>query len=820
VPDWVERDDFQFTVQPGGTDTVWVKTTYNFPNGTFDGLTYTATYGVVAWHVNPPFGEYVAANVTVAWTVISSWSGSVCSGCGRVFDAETSEPISGAYVGFNIPGQFGQGAEEPAVTQADGSYSVDREFVGVPSTAIVIARGYQTYVNADYYVAPYPQQPVQQDFELIPSGTVGNYSLEWSSTLLSPIYGGAISSDFKTVVLAGGEHMTASYHASVSPSFNNSYYIYMFDVNGTMLWRFGPVSNSSDPNDSADTYGGFWGAAVTGDGSLAAVGTTNGELFVFDRHGFLWGVNATGPNGAAAFANFSPDGKYLVDTAFRATVEYRNASTGTILWTARTDEYADPRATLFSADGSKLLVGTSALRMFDTADGSLLWTRVTSGFIWPTAIAATPDFSFIVVGTGKGGSIFAYDGEGNLKWMFDATGPSITWVSMSTDGSVIATGARDGVRVFNSDGRLLWGVYGFLTRLPWLGDVTAGAVTPDGRYVLIGTLGNTIYLDIAVPNGALLFDRNGTLLWSDFWNSTATKWSPLEFGKPTFAATSSDGSTFVFGSTDNMVRVYRGSVVASTSASENFTLGVSDNSISVFQNDSSSLELQVGSQSAQSYQVTLSADGLPSGVSATLAPQSGSPPFNSSLTLSATSEAVPGNYTISVAGTGNNVTVHTSPITLTVLANQTNAVQLSFSMQSSSNSVSIYPGNSTTVQLNLNVNESVAYTVSLSASGLPNGVEATFNTSSAVPPFSCVLTISTISSVTPGTYSITINAEGGGYNCTSALNLSVLQAVPSTSSGGSSPDWLWYEVTIVAVVAVMAAGVVLFLKSRKPVHVQ
>jgi hypothetical protein len=575
VPDWGERDDFQFTVQPNGTDTVWVNMVYGLPNSTFNGLTYTATYGVIAWHVDPPMDQYVVANVTITWTIISSWDGVYYDGSGRVLDATDASPIPGAYVGFDMAGEFGLGWGNPVVSQADGSYSADRVFPGISSIAIAMARGYQTYINADYYVAPNPQWRIQQDFQLIPSGTVGNYSLKWSSTLLSPIYYGAISSDFKTAVLAGGEHATMSYHASVSPSFSNLYYVYMFDTNGTLLWRFGPVTNSND------TYGGFWSAAITADGSLAAAGTNDGQLFVFDRHGLLWDVDARGFNGSVAFARFSPDGKYLVDYAFRATIEYRNASTGAIIWTAHTDEYADPRASLFSADGSRLLVGTSVLRMFDTADGTLLWATTTNGYIWPTAIAATSDFSLIVVGTGKGGSIWAYDGDGNLKWEFDTTSTAVNWVSMSSDGSVIAVGARDGLRVFSPDGKLRWGIYGIATILPWLGDVTAGAVTPDGRYILAGTDGSTVYVSDynVTPNGALLFDMNGTLLWSDFWNTTATKWSPPDFGRPLFAAISNDASTFVFGSTDNMMRVYHGAVVA-TPASQSVN-HVIDHSVQV-----------------------------------------------------------------------------------------------------------------------------------------------------------------------------------------------------------------------------------------------
>jgi len=566
LPDWVERVDYQFKALPNTVDTVSVMLGGHGPDLNSNGTTYTAYYAVIADHANAP-GNYVAANVTITWTVLVSWDGQqYYQASGQVLDAETSAPISGAYVGFGVPGEFGVGPGPTCVSQVDGSYAENTVIPGTTSTAVALALGYQTYVNADYYVAPNPEQRIQQNFELIPSGTLGNYSLEWNSTLLCPIYYGAISSDFKTMILAGGEHGTASYHSLPDPSFSNQYYVYMYDTNGTMLWRFGPLT------DSGDTYGGFWSATITGDGSLAAAGTTDGKLFVFNRQGLLWNITRTAENASSAqFERFSPDGNYLVDGAGGSWIECRNATTGEIFWTAPAYELANPRAILFSADCSKLLVGTSVLRLFDTANGTLLWTRATSGFIWPTAIAATPDFSFIVVGTGKGGTIWAFDGDGNVKWEFDTGNSAVNWVSMSSDGSVVATGARDGLRIFNQNGELLWGLSGLEARLPWIGDVTAGAVTPDGRYILAGTSGNTVFRSDTIPNGALLFDVNGTLLWSDFWNTTATKWSPPDFGRPLFAAISSDASTFIFGSTDSAVRVYHGAVVA-TPTPQNVTL--------------------------------------------------------------------------------------------------------------------------------------------------------------------------------------------------------------------------------------------------------
>ena len=108
--------------------------------------------------------------------MITSWNGQFYDGSGKVLDANTSSPIPGAYVGFDMAGEFGNPGN-PIVSQADGSYSADRVFPGISGIAIAMARGYQTYVNTDYYVAPHPQQPIQAGLQADPLRNRGELQL-------------------------------------------------------------------------------------------------------------------------------------------------------------------------------------------------------------------------------------------------------------------------------------------------------------------------------------------------------------------------------------------------------------------------------------------------------------------------------------------------------------------------------------------------------------------------------------------------------------------------------------------------------------------
>jgi hypothetical protein len=105
--------------------------------------------------------------------------------------------------------------------------------------------------------------------------------------------------------------------------------------------------------------------------------------------------------------------------------------------------------------------------------------------------------------------------------------------------------------------------------------------------------------------------------------------------------------------------------------------------------------------------------------------------------------------------------------------------QNDFSISVSPTSASVSAGSGTTATVSTAVTSGSAQTVSLSASGLPAGVTASFSPSSVTAGSSSTLTISTSSSTAAGTYTLTITGTGSSATHTTSLALTV------TTSGGT-----------------------------------
>lgn len=167
----------------------------------------------------------------------------------------------------------------------------------------------------------------------------------------------------------------------------------------------------------------------------------------------------------------------------------------------------------------------------------------------------------------------------------------------------------------------------------------------------------------------------------------------------------------------------------------------------------------------------------------------------------------PGTYTVSFGAVSGYVTP--SDQTVTLAAGDTKTVLGTyevpdFSISVSPSSGSVVQEESTTATVSVSSIAGFSETVSLSASGLPSGVTASFSPSSGTPSFESTLTISTTSTTPTGTYSITITGTGGGetHTCTYSLTAT---AVPSEQF-----PWPLTIGIIVAVVVIIAAVRVLY----------
>jgi peptidoglycan/xylan/chitin deacetylase (PgdA/CDA1 family) len=203
-----------------------------------------------------------------------------------------------------------------------------------------------------------------------------------------------------------------------------------------------------------------------------------------------------------------------------------------------------------------------------------------------------------------------------------------------------------------------------------------------------------------------------------------------------------------------------------------FSLKPSATGVSLSQGNSGTDTITVTDVSPFSGSVALAASGLPSGVTASFNPASTT--ASSTLTLTASSTASTGSSTVTITGTSGTLTTSTT-ITLTVSAASTG----SFSLKPSSAALSIAQDQSATDTISIADVSPFSSAVSLTASGLPSGVTASFNPASSAS--SSTLTLAASSAAPAGSSTVTINGVSGSLSASTTIALTI------TSSGGGTP---------------------------------
>ncbi|WP_187143402.1 FG-GAP-like repeat-containing protein [Terriglobus albidus] len=192
------------------------------------------------------------------------------------------------------------------------------------------------------------------------------------------------------------------------------------------------------------------------------------------------------------------------------------------------------------------------------------------------------------------------------------------------------------------------------------------------------------------------------------------------------------------------------------------TFTLSGYGASIGQGTSGSGYVYVNTQYGFSSPVTLSATGVPSGVTATFLsnPTTGS----TTITFAASSSAATGQYPITITGTSGSLTA-TTTLTLSVYAPSFTLYSYGVSM-----------GQGSTASGYVYVNSQYGYpgSVTLSASGLPAGLTASFTTNPTTSSSQVSLTSS--SALAPGQYPITITGTSGSLTATTSLVVSVYAA--------------------------------------------
>jgi len=261
------------------------------------------------------------------------------------------------------------------------------------------------------------------------------------------------------------------------------------------------------------------------------------------------------------------------------------------------------------------------------------------------------------------------------------------------------------------------------------------ATTSGGPYTTVTTVSNTSFTNTGLTNGTTYFY--------------------------VVSATNANGESA------------NSSQVSATPTAPNFTLSANPSSLTINLGASGTSTIAITRSGGFTGAVTLSASGLPSGVTAAFNPASATG-TSSVLTLAASSAATLGAATVTVTGTGGGLT-RTTTISLTVNQSQTP----DFSLTPNPTSLTVNRGASGTVAIAITRSGGFTAAVALSASGLPSGVTASFSPASTTGT-SSVLTLAASSAATIGPATVTVTGTGGNLTRTTSISLTV-----NDSGGGT-----------------------------------
>jgi hypothetical protein len=197
-----------------------------------------------------------------------------------------------------------------------------------------------------------------------------------------------------------------------------------------------------------------------------------------------------------------------------------------------------------------------------------------------------------------------------------------------------------------------------------------------------------------------------------------------------------------------------------------FTLSANPTSLTVNRGASGTSTITVTRTGGFTGSVAFSASGLPSGVTASFNPTS-TTGTSSVLTLAASSTATLGAATVTVTGTGGTLT-RTTTVNLAVNQPQTP----DFTLSANPTSLTVNRGASGTSTVTITRTGGFTSSVGFTASGLPSGVTASFNPTSATGT-SSVLTLAASSTATLGAATVTVTGTGGGLTRTTTISLTV-----------------------------------------------
>jgi len=386
--------------------------------------------------------------------------------------------------------------------------------------------------------------------------------------------------------------------------------------------------------------------------------------------------------------------------------------------------------------------GTTSGTVSVSSNGTTAGTAI----VWGTAPTADPDHATV------GGNLYAYDAA-NLSHLLWSTSQNSSRDSYGSYAKFCAPTIANGRVYMGTDSEQV-AVYGLLSTtctptaiVPYIS--VAGVWSPGPESSVTVASGTVVDLGPQPLTG-------GSWSWTGPNGFTSTVREidgiPLSAGTNVYTATYTNSCGVK--STQAFTITVGGS----------FTLSASSSALTLARGSSATDTISVTDVAAFTGSVTLTASGLPGGVTAAFGtnPTTG----RSVLTLTASSAATSGKSAVNITGTSGTLTA-TTGISLTVGASATG----SFTLKPSVSTLSVPQGSSATDTITVSDVSPFAGSVTLAASGLPSGVTAAFGTNPTTG--SSVLTLTASSSAASGTPTVTISGTSGTLTASTTIALTV-----------------------------------------------
>ena len=244
-------------------------------------------------------------------------------------------------------------------------------------------------------------------------------------------------------------------------------------------------------------------------------------------------------------------------------------------------------------------------------------------------------------------------------------------------------------------------------------------------------------------------------------------------------ATTGTFTVTITGTSGTLTHTTTISLTVKAVTSPNFSLSASPSSVTVVQGNSGHTTISVTPSGGFTGSVSLSASGLPSGVTAGF----GTNPTTSTSVLSftASATATTGTATVTITGTSGALS-HSTTVTLTVNSASTGNFSLSASPSSQTNTA----GNSASYTATITPSGGFTGSVTLSVSGLPSGATARFSVNPVAGSGNSTLTVSTSSSTPTGSYTLTITGTSTSPSLTHSTTVTLVVNSFSVSATPSS----------------------------------